>query len=393
MSLWTEDDYRDWSRTLDERGAGPALADLCERLTAAGAYHRLFEGLTLSARHDLGLPLVQLADDTLADGALRQAYEDRIVDACRTVGRRFLDDGDLAAAYQYFQMIGETAPVKDALRDWRPPTDDTADEALGPILDLCLGQGLDPSRGLELVAAHYGTCQAVTTGEGLFAGATSPPDRRRCAALLVRTLHAELLERLRAEIARRADATPVGDSVPELLADREWLFADEGYHIDTSHLASVTRLARVLRDEPEVALAAELAEYGTRLSDRYVYPEPPPFDDGYADTLAYFRTLAGTDADAGVERFRAKAAAADRHEVGTLPAETVVVLLHRVGRTAEALDYAAEHLNDAAPRPAAGPSVNDLCQQQGRFDRMAELARRRDDPISFVAAKVQQAAG
>jgi hypothetical protein len=41
-------------------------------------------------------------------------------------------------------------------------------------------------------------------------------------------------------------------------------------------------------------------------------------------------------------------------------------------------------------RPSFCPTINELCQRSGQFEEMANLARRRSDPISFAAGLIQQ---
>jgi hypothetical protein len=91
------------------------------------------------------------------------------------------------------------------------------------------------------------------------------------ATLLVQTLHRELTSNLRAEIARQEGSQPKEQtakeqSIEQLVAERDWLFLEDAYHIDTSHLHSVVRFARVLQDADALRLAADLTEYGKRLS-------------------------------------------------------------------------------------------------------------------------------
>lgn len=52
----------------------------------------------------------------------------------------------------------------------------------------------------------------------------------------------------------------------ELVEAHPELFADDAYHIDTSHLSSVCQMALYLPPGEENKLARELCEYGKRLS-------------------------------------------------------------------------------------------------------------------------------
>ena len=137
-----------------------------------------------------------------------------------------------------------------------------------------------------------------------------PPDLRR---KLVRQVHEHLAARATSafEIATArcqplpAEAnTPIGD----LIEGRDWLFADEAYHIDVSHLSSTVRVSPLLADPATIALAAELTDYGRRLSVRHRYEGDPPFEDVYSDHAIFLIALLGQDADAAIAHFRAKLA-------------------------------------------------------------------------------------
>ena len=95
-------------------------------------------------------------------------------------------------------------------------------------------------------------------------------------------LHDDLLRNLQSEIAKQEGTPPREATIRELVADRDWLFASDNYHIDTSHLHSVVRFARQVTDVPTLRLAADLTEYGRRLSSQYQYPGEEPFTDSQA---------------------------------------------------------------------------------------------------------------
>src|SRR5439155_442893 len=79
---------------------------------------------------------------------------------------------------------------------------------------------------------------------------------------------------------------------PQQVGGREWLFNDDSYHIDVSHLNSVVRFARFLDAGcPELDLALQLAQYGSRLAQQYQYAGNPPFDDFYPAHIRYFKVL------------------------------------------------------------------------------------------------------
>lgn len=367
-----------------EGGAGRALELLVERLLQAGDLHRVFEARTLLARHELGLPLRAPAGSEM-DPALRDALEERLVEACRDVGRSFLDAGDVVAGFQYLQMIGEIEPVRAKIDALGSPSA----EELSPIIEIAVSRGVHPLRGIELILENYGLCQAITACESLLAQGAAPEARSASIRRLVRAVHRELTERIRHEARQREPTAGTDATLLELIEGRDWLFENENYHVDTSHLNAIVRMARMLEPCEELDLAIELCEYGRKLSIRYRYPDPPPFEDVYVASERFFEVLQGRGVEAGLEFFRQKAESADPREVGVYPSEVYLHLLRQSGRTQEALEFAVRR-----PSEIAGPlasSINDLCEQVGQFEIMARLARERNDPLTYVVALLRGA--
>ena len=140
-------------------------------------------------------------------------------------------------------------------------------ERLGAVIEVAFNHGVDPLRGFELILEHYGTCSAITAFEQL--PAHDEAVRVACAGRLIGRLHRDLSANLRSEIASRGQlAPPDGAAIAELIDGRDWLFADESYHVDISHLASVVRMSILVRDPAVIAQAVDLTEYGRRLSPR-----------------------------------------------------------------------------------------------------------------------------
>ena len=97
--------------TLRGAGAGAVLDQLVSQLTETGAFRSLLDALLLKARYDLGLPLVQVGGLGEIPEPVRGRYEERYIDAIRTVGRKFLEADDIPAAWPYFRAIGEPEPI------------------------------------------------------------------------------------------------------------------------------------------------------------------------------------------------------------------------------------------------------------------------------------------
>ncbi len=295
-------------------------------------YPRLFEARLMRKRYELGLPLVRNPGLDGIPNEKRPAYEQAFLDAAREVGGLYLAAGDIARAWSYFRAIGEPAPIAAALERFEPGED------LQTFIDIAFHEGAHPRRGFELVLAHYGLCRAITYFQQFPQG----PDRVEALHLLVRTLHRELVESLRRRIEQTEGQAPAGTCAAELIAGRDWLFGEFSYYVDTSHLISVLQFSLGLEDREMLALALDLAEYGQRLSPQFHYRNEPPFED-YVDYILYFKALLGRDIEAAVDHFRQK--------------DTQVLV--------------------------------ELFTSLGDFERLAGLARERDDLLTFTAAVLQ----
>ncbi len=379
---------------LDEtlRSSGPAAAidGLIDHLDSSGEYRALLDALLLKARHELGLPILsvgKLAD--LPDPA-RTQYEDKYIAAIRLVGSRYLEKGDIPTASAYYRAIAETEPVAAAINAYQPAEND---ERLGAVIEVALNHGVNPRRGFELILENYGTCPAISAFEQL------PPQgdavRAACAERLIRHLHSELTANLRAEITRRGQVLPPeGTTIAGLIAGRPWLFTDEAYHIDISHLASIVRMSLLARDREAIATAVDLTAYGRCLSPRLVFDGSPPFDKIFDDHGVYLNALIGREPDIAIAHFRRKLGEEiQRNEEGDpVPAAQVLVkLLLECGKLDEAIDVAAAHLAGIPESSLACPSLNELCQKAGQSDRLAQVARETGDLVSFTAARLQSA--
>lgn len=385
--------FDELDQTLRSAGASAALDLLVQRLDAGGDARALLDALLLKARHELGLPLVQVGAFSDVPEGVRTQYEDRYVEAIRTVGGKLLAAGDIPSAWPYFRAIAETKPVFDAIEAYDPAGDD---ERLGQIVEVAFNQGAHARKGFELILKHYGTCSAITAFEHL---PREEATRLACADMLVRQLHEHLVATLRAEIAHRGQPLPPeGSPIATLIAGRDWLFADDGYHIDVSHLAATVRVSPLLSDLGTVALAAELTDYGRKLSPRHKYEGDPPFEDVYEDHGVYLKALLGDNVEAAIAHFRAKLT--PQSDDPELPAENdpvaaqvLVGLLVRLDRLDEAIDVAASHLAGVPESSLFCPGVAQLCEKAKRPSRLAEIAREQGNLVHYTAAILEAGGG
>lgn len=363
-------------QALQSGGSQAGFDFLARRFREEKNYPMLFEARLMKKRHELGLPLLQSGPLEDLPHDKEHEYEAAFIEAAHEVGDLFLADGDIQRAWPYFRAIGETAPVAEAIERVQPQ------EGMDPIIEIAFYERVHPRKGFELILANYGTCRAISSFEQY----PVRKGREECIRLLVRTLHAELAESLKRAIAEHEGQAPDAQSIRALIAGRDWLFEGNSYHLDSSHLAAVLRFSLDLNDRETLALALELAEYGTRLSPLFQYRGDPPFQNVYEDHAIYLRALLGEGADAAVAHFRRKVADADPNQASTAPAQMLVLLLARLKRYSEAIEVSLEHLSQVEPNQLVCPSVLQLCQMAGDHERLRMLARERGDLLGFAAA-------
>jgi hypothetical protein len=271
--------------------------------------------------------------------------------------------------------------------------DEEAQRLAQEILGVALWESVDPALGLALVLRTQGTCNAVTAYEQ--AVSRLPASRQGPAArVLVEHLHAEVVRNLAFDLGQRGidTAGPLAAATPLVaLLDAAEGLADASVHVDVSHLQSVLRIARVCTDEPTLRRAWELSRYACRLPADMTYPGEPPFENVGEASRQFFGAQLGVEPDAAVAFFRRAAATADPLEAGTLPVDVLVLVLHRLGRAAEALHAAVDRPREAgqpSSLQAAGmlPALVDLAAASGQWEVLLDACRRHGDEITFAAA-------
>jgi hypothetical protein len=368
---------------LGQSGPAAAIEELCTQLRQSRDYSKLFYALLLKKRFHMGVTPIPTAAAADMSAEQQEEYEAAVRGACREVGKLFLDAGNIPAAFEYMRMINEPGPVADALENYTP-SDETD---LQPVIDIAFHHGLNPKRGFDLVLDRYGICSAITFLSGGFSTAHPPEVRNHCIGRLVRSLHQQLLERLQMDIQRQQGFAPSATTIPELIAGRDWLFADDAYHVDISHLSSVVQMSIELGDPADLHLARELCAYGKRLSPTLQYPGHAPFDRTYEDVDLYLSALLGEEVEAGIEHFRAKITS-DPDGPDALCAAVLVKLLLRLDRQPQALEVAQEFLAQEDERQLPCPGPFELAVKLGDYEAFAATARKRHDPVHFLAGLV-----
>ena len=372
--------FDELERTLTTEGADVAARRLCERLSENKDYAGLFYALLMHKRQQLGVSPIPTGPATELPESTHVEYEEAIRQAGRHVGELYLGEGQLAQAWAYFRMLNEPEAVRRVLDAYEPKED----EDMQTLVQIAFYEGVHPRKGFDWILQRFGLCNAITTLSSQELP-HPPEDRQYCLRALVRSLYDELRERLAAEIERHDGKLPTEASIRELIASRDWLFGEDCYHIDLSHLSSVAQMSMNLTPCPELDMARELCEYGQRLSGRFVNPGDPPFEDLYRAIGIYLAILAGDNIEEGLAYFRQQAEQADPETIGTYPAQVLVNLLLRLERPAEALAVARKYLASADNRQLSCPSIVELCRKVGDYRTLAEVAREQGDPVHFLA--------
>ena len=353
--------------TADTAGTAAMFKTLAAKLEARRQWHALFDLRLVEARTDLGLP--PTGDLGELSPAVRDQLDERSLAACREIGWPLLDEGQVAAAWMYLRAAAAPAEVSERLASMAATIvaarenslDDDATARLEEIVHVALWEGVDPALGIELVISVHGTCNAITAYEQ---AVSRLPARRQepAAGVLVRHLHRE--------VAGGAD--------------------DGSIHVDVSHLQSVLRIARVCTDHAVIGAAWELACYACRLPSELVYPGEPPFENVGEASRLFFGAQLGRDVKGAIGFFRRAATLARIEESGTLPSDTLVLLLTRLGQPAAALHAALERPADG-PMPSAMlasgmlPSLVELATAADAWDELLAACQARGDTITYAA--------
>ena len=374
-----EDVFGTVDQLLESENPSASFDLLLARFRAAKDYRSVFEARLMKKRLELGLPVFLTDDLSALPSELREAYGQEVTEAARDVGQLFLSDGEIAQAWPYLKATGDYARVADAIERVTPG------DGLNRIIEIAFEEGVHPAKGLELIAAMYGICRALSA----FEISAVRKDREKCIAVLARNLHAELVERLGDAIEQAEGSRPASTSIAQLISGREWLFGEYRTYLDSSHLASLLQHCPEVTDAGLLRIFHELCDYGKRVSPEVRVQCQPPFEDGCIDFEHYVGALLGIDVESHLAHFRQKVAEAEPERVVSLAAQVLVGLLARLARYDEALEVALTHFPNVGSADLTCPAAPELCRLARRFDRLKELARERGDWLSYAAATLE----
>lgn len=380
MSIATEFDE---IRCIFSRdGANVAVDYLVDELRRQARFHELYEALKMRARIRLGLPIAPSADPIPEEK--QHALEEALVSACREVGALFMQQGQIREGWTYFRPVGDRAAAARLL-EAIPVSHDNVDD----LVQVLLSEGVDPNRGFDLAIQFFGTCQSITIFDQEIVRHPKSV-QQHSAAKLIAKVHEDLLSSVQADVHRRDAEAPPGATISGLILGREWLFENNAYHIDTTHLAAVVRFAKVIDDPTTLELALDLATYGEKLAPQFHYASEEPFGHLYRDHSIFFRTLLGRDQEQGLAWFREKAESLDVNEYGTAPVEVYVDLLSRTGNAKAALHEAVSRFPAGARSIGIAPTILDLAKTANDFVPMLDYCESRGDLLGFAAGLIEK---
>ena len=364
-----------------------ALDALIQILSQEQRFEELLEAMLMKVRRNLGLSLLDRRALQDYPPEVREQVKAGFVRCARTVGGQLLEKKRIAQAWPYYRSIDEVEPVSRALEsfDLGALPEDFDDEQWEGLLNVALNEGVNPTRGYQLVLARGGTCDGITVLESR--SSLGPEVRETCSRMLLDHFLRELEFGLSRSFARREEPFPENAGIRELLDGRPWLFEERSCHVDDSHLQAVLRIAARLPEPEDSRKALELAEYGCRLPEELQISEDAPFQNFYEDYRMLYAALVGEAVAEGIVHFTAKAQDTPPDDAGAhFSAEILVFLLSRVGRHKEALDVYLSYFKNSTGSLRAAPSLYDLSVAAGDFGALLELARNRKDPFEFAAA-------
>ena len=381
--------FDELQRISEESGVEKSLDFLEHHFRKDKDFFKLFEVLKMRCRHQLGLPLIYSQQPDDLTPPQQRELEDRLLAACREVGTLFFESGMIEEGWMYLQPVGDKQLNEKLVRSI-----ETNQDNIDTLIEVAVSQGAAPGYGFQLLLKHYGTCNGITTFDTQ-AARFDVGVQRQMASAIVQQIHAELLENVLKSVeelgeSERASQLDSNSSLSQILQSFPELTVDGAHHIDTTHLSSAMRIARLLEDPSEILMAKELANYGSKLAEDFQYPGAAPFEDTYLDHGLFFAALLGEQVDEAVEHFKSKADTVDAYQFGPVADETLVDLLFRLGRTDEALQVATQRLMGNENTMGIAPSVFEIAKNPDQLQKLRDAYRSQDDLLGFAVAVLKK---
>ncbi|MCH1494506.1 MAG: hypothetical protein L7U72_04695 [Rubripirellula sp.] len=361
------------------------LDQIISHFRETGQPMELFEALKMRTRIRLGLPLISPENEVKRAEDIERQLEQGLLDACRETGAMLIQLGRVGEGWMYLRPTGDMINAKKLLSDV-----DISEENYDDMVQVLLHEGVDIARGFQAVLDHQGTCNSITLYDQTII-ARSKEDRAAAAACLLEHFYAELCEMVRADIANREAPAAPDESLYDMIEKRQWILADGGYHLDTTHLASTVKIASILEAPEQIRKAWELTQYGRRLHHQFQYPGDEPFVDFYPAYSTFYSILMGENVDAGLTVFQRKARSVNAPEHGTGAMETYVDLLDRSGKHQEAIEIAVSMVPQEVPAQRIVPLLLEIAQKtktiddQDGFTPLLQYCKDKGDLLGYAA--------
>lgn len=357
-------------------------------------YFKLFEVLKMRCRYKMGLPLTYSQQPDALDEAQQRQLEDGLLDACREIGTLFFKSGQFQEGWMYLQPVGDKLLNEKLVRSI-----EADDDNMDALIDVAVSQGAAPSYGYQLLLDHYGTCNGITTFDTQ-AGRFEKSTQKEMARVLLNHIYAELADNVRYAIKKQQESNPPseprapvdlsGVTLDQMLADYPNLTAAGAHHIDTTHLASVMRIARLVDVPEDLQKASELARYGKQLHPDFQYPGSPPFEDTYIDHALFYQSLQGNDVESAIEHFEKKTHSSESDDQNCLAVETLVDLLVRLGRNREAISLMTERLLGKCEPMGIAPQPFDIANSPETLRQLREFYESDGDLLGFAVSLLNE---
>ncbi len=381
MNKFASTSYDQFAQSLANQGIDVALQWLADEFRQDRHYAEWFEVLKMQARHQVGLELIRIGDENSEDATRREQLEPLLYKACGQVGEQLFRDGQPAQAWKYFQLVGDRGRAARLLRGISANQSNVQE-----LIDVALAAGVAPEYGIELTLQFLGTCNAITSFDQLMPYLPATV-RDPSAGLLVRHVYNELTANVSAAIERREGKSPGIVALSELIEQRPWLFAEDAYHIDPSHLGATVRIARMTTERTALEQASSLCIYGQRLGSTLTGAGDPPFEELFVAHEKYFDAAMGTGFEPTLAYFRARLPAShQRGESASPAAEVLVDLLCRNNRWSDALRISLDWLDGTAGRNNPAPAALEIAQHAGELETLAKWFRERDNLLMYTVA-------
>lgn len=361
------------------------IADLVQHFRVGQQPVELFEAIKMQTRMKQGLSAVAKPDEGKLPDEVEQTLEVGLLQACREVGAMMIKQGRVLEGFMYLRPVGDQEIIRRMLSD--VVIDDDNYDAMIQVL---IQEGVDVGRGYAEVLRHQGTCNSITLFEQTIRQ-FGPADQKAAAICLLDHFYEELISLVRQDVASRDEPVEENETLGQIIESREWILAEGGYHLDTTHLSSVIKIAAVLDDPGHLEKVLDLVKYGRRLHSQFQYPGEEPFQEFYPAYSAYYNALLGHDVAEGLRYFERKARSLDPQAAGTAPIDTYVDLLARVGQPARAIREAIDLCPDDVPPQSVLGGLMEIFEMVPESDRpvlremLFEFCLSRNDLLGYAA--------